>query len=580
MQRTTQGISLVAVALLGAPAIGQEPAVRLEKPDNPPAFRLGLSTSEPGQNLARFAGTPSVRITQVNVTNLQQNIVGDAANEPSLAHDPNAPSRIAVGWRQFDTIASNFREAGVAWSNDHGRTWHASELESGTFRSDPVLRARPDGTIVYNSLTGDFFDWVFLSTDGGRNWSGVISVPGGDKTWMAIDRTGGLGNGFIYNSWNTAGNNYSPATFARSTDGALSFENPIDTPSDPVFGTNYVGPEGELYIFGVPNVGTTSTYFLLKSTNANDALQTPSFSSRTVAMGGSTRIGGTPNPGGLIGQAQVVVDCSNGPRRGWVYLLASADPPTSDSGDIQFVRSTDGGQTFSAPLKINPEAASATSWQWFGTLGIAPNGRLDVVYNSTDGTGSNTISKLMYISSADGGSTWSPALQVTNAFSSIIGQPNQNKIGDYYDIESDDLGASVIMAATFTGGQDVYYIRIGPEDCDRNGRDDAVDIAFGFDPDCNANAVPDSCDIASGYSTDFDHDGRPDGCIASCPSDFNLDGLVEDADFVMFSYSYNVLLCADPEMPPACRADLNGDGFVDDQDFSLFAAAYDALVCP
>ena len=41
-----------------------------------------------------------------------------------------------------------------------------------------------------------------------------------------------------------------------------------------------------------------------------------------------------------------------------------------------------------------------------------------------------------------------------------MGWPNQAKIGDYYTMISDDAGADVAYAATFNGGQDVYYLRI------------------------------------------------------------------------------------------------------------------------
>jgi len=58
----------------------------------------------------------------------------------------------------------------------------------------------------------------------------------------------------------------------------------------------------------------------------------------------------------------------------------------------------------------------------------------------------------------------------------------------------------------------------------------------------------------------------------TCPGDFTFDGLVEDADFVLFSAYYNTL--TDP------RGDLNGDGLTDDSDFVLFASAYDILLCP
>lgn len=65
-----------------------------------------------------------------------------------------------------------------------------------------------------------------------------------------------------------------------------------------------------------------------------------------------------------------------------------------------------------------------------------------------------------------------------------------------------------------------------------------------------------------------------------CAADFNNDGLVDDADFVIFAEAYNVLDCADPAMPVGCPSDLNADTFVDDADFVLFAAAYNTLVCP
>lgn len=67
---------------------------------------------------------------------------------------------------------------------------------------------------------------------------------------------------------------------------------------------------------------------------------------------------------------------------------------------------------------------------------------------------------------------------------------------------------------------------------------------------------------------------------ARCPGDLNNDGLVDDADFILFIFAYNTLDCADPAMPLGCPADLNGDGFVDDADFVIFVVGYDELVCP
>ena len=72
------------------------------------------------------------------------------------------------------------------------------------------------------------------------------------------------------------------------------------------------------------------------------------------------------------------------------------------------------------------------------------------------------------------------------------------------------------------------------------------------------------------------------GCQSTplCPGDLSNDGLVDDADFVLFAAAYDLLDCEDPNMPSGCHADLNADGFVDDADFVLFANAYNALLCP
>jgi hypothetical protein len=62
------------------------------------------------------------------------------------------------------------------------------------------------------------------------------------------------------------------------------------------------------------------------------------------------------------------------------------------------------------------------------------------------------------------------------------------------------------------------------------------------------------------------------GPIVGCPADFNGDGGVDDADFVVFARAYNNLL--------DLVGDINLDTLSDDADFALFATAYDALVCP
>ena len=70
------------------------------------------------------------------------------------------------------------------------------------------------------------------------------------------------------------------------------------------------------------------------------------------------------------------------------------------------------------------------------------------------------MTALFYSYSEDGGVTWSANEQASPVWNSMIGFPNQAKIGDYYHMVSDNQGADLAWAATFHGGEDVYYLRI------------------------------------------------------------------------------------------------------------------------
>jgi hypothetical protein len=82
-----------------------------EVPDDPPGKP---AQAVPGAKAAATIVFGRFTSIQVNVSPSGANIPGDAANEPTIAVDPTNHARMAIGWRQFDTIASNFREAGYA----------------------------------------------------------------------------------------------------------------------------------------------------------------------------------------------------------------------------------------------------------------------------------------------------------------------------------------------------------------------------------------------------------------------------------------------------------------------------------
>ncbi|MFO0872983.1 MAG: hypothetical protein U0575_03305 [Phycisphaerales bacterium] len=509
---------------------------------------------------------------QVNVDAAGADIAGDAANEPSIGVDPTAPNRIAIGWRQFDSIGSSFRTAGYAWSDDGGRSWtFPGALEPGVFRSDPVLAVSPEGQFLYYSLKNNFTCDLFRSNDGGQTWPLKTVAFGGDKAWMTVDLTDGVGHGNIYATWSTAAGPYTSATFIRSVDGGATFQSPVAYPMPPRFGTMAVGRDGEVLVSGVQSAPFDSTVFLcVRSVTAQDPMLPVAFDQTSVVDLGGRLSGSTgPNPAGLLGQVNVDVNRSNSPYGGEIYMLCSVDPPATPDGndplDVMFARSIDGGATWSAPVRVNDDVqlpGAPRPYQWFGTMSTAPNGRIDVVWNDTRNAANQATpqtSELYYSHSEDGGRTWAPNQAISPPFNHFLGYPQQNKLGDYYHMVSDDVGAHLAWAATFTGGQDVYYLRIGDYDCNGNGVGDTIDIANGAG-DCNGNGIPDTCEIAAGVLADSDGDGIPDIC--DNPADLNNDGVVDGADL-------GLLLAAWGTTGPG---DLNGDGVVDGADLGELLA--------
>ncbi len=406
---------------------------------------------------AYYYSMNNIITVQVNVDVNGQNIVGDAANEPSIALDRTDPNRITIGWRQFNTVNSNFRQAGYGFTTNGGQTWtFPGVIEPGVFRSDPVLDSDADGNIYYNSLTNDpvFMCDVFISNSGGSTWDGGTFAQGGDKQWMTIDKTGGPGIGHIYAFWSSSFSVCSPGFFTRSTDGGGSYEDCITIPNNPFWGTLTVGPGGELYV----GASIGSDFLVAKSTNAQNSGEIVTWDMATVVdLDGSITFGGGPNPGGLLGQTLIAVDSSGGLYHGNIYLLCSVDRnSTPDPADVMFVSSTDGGVSWSSPIKINDDPGTS-AYQWFGTMSVAPNGRIDVIWLDTRDNPGSINSALYYSNSKDGGSTWSLNERLSDYFDPHVGWPNQQKMGDYFDMVSDSSGAHLSWAATFNGEQDVYY---------------------------------------------------------------------------------------------------------------------------
>jgi len=426
-----------------------------------PAARLSATT----------VSAPYGTSYQVNVNGAGQNIPGDAANEPSMCIDPTNRNLMAVGWRQFDSIGSSFRQAGVGYSTNGGLNWtFPGNLQPGVFNSDPVLASDASGVFYYLSISNSstFSENLMRSTNGGKTWQVVGFALGGDKEWMAIDTTTGPGRGNIYQVWSPFYNIYANSTypngdpnriFTRSINEGASWMTAIGLPHAPFFGTLDVGPEGELYMFGTAI--DIEPFVLNRSTNAQDRLAAPVIDQTSIVdLGGPLLFGtATVNPAGLLGQAWIATDRSSGPTRGNVYALCTVTNDPGNLCNVMFSRSTDRGETWSLPVRINDDSATQHAYHWFGTLAVAPNGRLDACWNDTRHSANNSLSELYYSWSDDGGLTWAANRRLSPQFNHLLGFPQQSKMGDYIQIVSLNECACIAYSATFNGEQDIYFVR-------------------------------------------------------------------------------------------------------------------------
>ncbi len=386
-------------------------------------------------------------------------------SKTSISVDPTNPNKMTIGWRQFDSVSSNFRQGGWGYTTNGGTSWtFPGVLENNVFRSDPVTNSDETGRFFYLSLQSDqnqsfFCDQVWRSTNGGQSWTQGGPAHGGDKEWFTVDKTNSTGHGFQYQFW-TGFFSCDSGEFSRSTDGGVTWMNPINIPNNPQWGTPDVDSNGNLFIGG-SNGG--SQFWCIRSSNAKNGGVTPTFDQNiSVSLGGSLVQGGI-NGVGLCGQLFLAIDRSGTATNNNIYMLASVQPTGSNNGtDVMFSRSTNGGLSFSGLHRVNDDPINHNKWHWQGTLSVAPNGRTDSVWLDTRNAANNTDSQLFYSYSLDGGVTWSPNVAVSNSFNPFVGYPNQNKIGDYITIVSDNTGGNVAYAATFNNEEDVYYVRVAP----------------------------------------------------------------------------------------------------------------------
>jgi hypothetical protein len=360
-------------------------------------------------------------------------------------------------WNPMKIIAASNNIGGSGtqgqyYSSDGGVTWGQTTLplaSGDSFHSDPTVDWSSDGTAWSTTMgiNGNVLKvQSYKSTNSGATWTfdGTISgtQTNTDKQMQWIDHSGT--SAYANNNY-VIWHNGNPAFMNRRT--STGWGSPIQVSDAQATGT-CIGADvktnasGDVFGF-FPDTGSRGI-FVVKSTNGGTSyaapvklvttydsydIGVPAFSSRRILIyvsGGAYRNGTTNNVYALWTDLSGDSGCT----------AAASEPGTSTTSAcktrVWFSRSTDGGATWSARVKINNQAGLNDQFNPFIAVDET-NGNLGAIYYDTVADAGRKKVDVYYQLSTNGGASWDPAVKVTTAMTdeTISGADSGNQFGDY-----------------------------------------------------------------------------------------------------------------------------------------------------
>jgi Repeat of unknown function (DUF5648) len=306
--------------------------------------------------------------------------------EPHFARNPSNADHLLASWQQDRWSNGGARGLGVNASFDGGRTWSPATLpfsrcSGGTVgnggdyarATDPWSAIAPSGvayqmalafTDAVNPVDSVSAMLVARSLDGGRNWDAPVTLVRDvsddifhDKNMIVADPAI---SGNAYAVWGRLLNDGSgPAWFSRTTNGGTTWETSrgIYDPGirNQTFG-NYLAVLSDgalvnvfLEIVRGPNGGTASTKMrLIRSTDQGVSWSQPTDIAEYLGVGVLD-----PETGVAVRDGAGLPSVSAGPNNALHIVWQDARFSNGSYDAVAYVRSSDGGRTWSAPRRIN-----------------------------------------------------------------------------------------------------------------------------------------------------------------------------------------------------------------------------------
>ncbi len=357
-------------------------------------------------------------------------------NEPSIIMDPLRPNVLVA--------ASNLNNYYV--SQDTGRTWEVKQLQSsfGVW-GDPALAVDTAGAFYFfhlsNPQNGNWIDRIVCqkTTDGGSSWNdgsftGLNGAKAQDKQWPVVDRT----NNMIYLTWtqfdeygSTDPADSSIILFSKSADEGLTWSSPkrinkiagdcIDSDKTVEGAVPAVGPNGEVYVVWAGPNGLVFN----RSLDQGESWLPEETPVDPMPGGWDHSVSGIYRANGL---PVTMCDLSNGPYRGTLYVNWTDQRNGAADTDVWLIKSTNGGQSWSTPVRVNEDASQRQQFFTWMTIDQSTGYLYFVFYDRRDHAGDST--DVFLAMSRDGGGTF-----INRRLSESPFLPNNNIFfGDYTNI--------------------------------------------------------------------------------------------------------------------------------------------------
>ncbi len=395
-------------------------------------------------------------IDQANTTQSENSVFVDPFDESIILNSNNS-----TDW-DGGSVVNAFGSDGF-FSNDAGVTWGGAISGAGQLNlGDPATAISLNGWWYVGDISYDWGQGVAYSTDQGTTWTYVQvgSVPQGggpyilDKNHLWIDtRSASPFEGYLYDGWmngvSSSVNNYN-IEISRSTDHGLTWSSPLNISSAVMAGGHNqgvninTGPNGEVYaVWSIyDNWPADENAIGFSKSVDGGATFIPATRIKNNIKG--IRLSSTSKNMRVNSFPSMSVDNSNGTYHGNVYVVwANHGVPGINTGadiDVYLIRSSDGGSTWSAPVRVNQDPSGVGKEHYFPWITCDPeNGTLAVIYYD-DRNVSATQCETWVSYSYDAGDTWQDVKVSDVAYTpSPIPGLAGSYFGDYIGITSKNM---------------------------------------------------------------------------------------------------------------------------------------------